>query len=73
MTWLFYGPVTGTMSAEDAIASFEGTYNDDAAGSDVNFLGDLDGDGTDWIGVAAGDGSLGGSNAGAVYVIDQPE
>lgn len=67
VSWLYYGPVSGTLHPVDADASFAGEGDFAAAGTTLSNAGDLDGDGYDDLAVGApGDSSL----AGAVYLVN---
>ena len=67
--YLYFGPMDGTYSLEDASAAFLGEDRDDTAGSGVK-IGDLTNDGFGEIMVGAPTDSTGGSAAGAVYILD---
>ncbi len=69
--YLFRGPLTGTLSIEDAAAAFNGAEPLDWAGSAVA-LGDLDDDGDADLVIGAYRHDSGGTQAGAVYVIYGP-
>ena len=60
--------VPGSMALADAHATFTGIWGNDAAGSSVAGVGDVDGDGLDDILIGALDNDAGGSNAGAAYL-----
>jgi hypothetical protein len=64
--FLYFGPVTGTLSSTDADASLFASAND-TAGESVGFC-DLDEDGLLELWVGAPTESTGGSSAGAVYL-----
>ena len=67
--YLFYGPVTGSMTTESASAVFTGGSPSDSAGTDVGFLGDFDGSGDTDFFVSAVDAGEAGTSAGAVYLV----
>ena len=72
-TFFFYGPPSGTSTlTEDADAIFVGTNSSDNVGSDVHFVGNVDGSGTSAIlvDVPEDDNNPSSvSNAGAAYLI----
>lgn len=67
--YLFYGPVSGTLSVVAADASFLGEGTADRAGTSLSMHGDMDGDGFSDLAIGAPAEDAGGSAAGAVYVI----
>ncbi|MCK6531217.1 VCBS repeat-containing protein, partial [Myxococcota bacterium] len=65
------GPLSpGTFSLASADLEWQGEAELDFAGAALATLGDIDGDGRDEIAVGAPEEDSGGSNAGAVYVVD---
>ncbi len=74
--YLFSGPFSGTISADDAIASFFGEIADDRAGSAVANAGDIDGDRTADLLIGAFQGGLSygteHADAGYAYLIYGP-
>ncbi|NOY25817.1 MAG: hypothetical protein GXP62_08070 [Oligoflexia bacterium] len=68
-TYLYAGPVTGTLGVGDAAASFVGESADDAAGTPVAFVGDLTGSGTQAIGIGAIANDSVGTDSGSFYLI----
>ncbi len=68
-TYLFSGPVTGVLATTEAMASFSGENTSDAAGSPVNFVGDIGGLGTDAIGISALASDRSGTDAGTLYFL----
>jgi hypothetical protein len=69
VVYLFTGGPTGNVSTRMADASFTGTDPSDAVGSTIQFTGDLDGTGIPYILLGAYQADLGGSDAGAAYLI----
>ncbi len=69
--YLFHGPVSGTMSTDQAWASFEGQRYLGYAGFNVAMLGDVDGDGFAEIGITNANYS-GGSEPSSVHVFEGP-
>jgi hypothetical protein len=67
-TYLFIGPLSGTMSSTGAIASFRGESSTDGSGTGVSFV-DVDADGFDEVAIGAPGDNTGGPLAGAVYVV----
>ena len=61
--------MTRVGTTDDASATLSGATNNDQAGSAVAFLGDVDGDDEDDIGISAVSQGDAGSDAGAVYVV----
>ncbi len=70
--YLFYGPISGFISASTADAVFTGEASGDSAGSAVNGPGDFNGDGMDDLVIAANDRDVGGVNAGRIYIFFGP-
>ena len=70
--YLVMGPLSGASSLRTAHTTFVGENNDDMAGSDVAFVGDLDGDGRSDIAIGARLDDVAGSDAGAVYLVLDP-
>jgi hypothetical protein len=69
--YLFYGPLTGAVSAADADAKLTGESSGDTAGS-AAAAGDLDGDGYSDLLIGAANDDDGGRDAGAVYAVYGP-
>jgi len=67
--YVFMGPVAGSMSAADAAGILGGEAANDAAGSTVGYVGDINGTGSDVIFVSALHNDRSGTDAGAVYLI----
>jgi hypothetical protein len=67
-TFLFVGPLTGTINSTAAVAVFRGEGNNDAAGTGVCFV-DVDADDFDEVAIGAPGDNTGGPLAGAVYVV----
>jgi hypothetical protein len=67
--YLFYGAPSGNVSVASADATFTGTDPSDAAGHIVDFSGDLDGSGLPYLIVGTYQADLGGTDAGAAYLI----
>ncbi|GDX83067.1 hypothetical protein LBMAG42_48780 [Deltaproteobacteria bacterium] len=70
--WLFLGPISAGEDASLADARITGEDSSDSAGVALNGSGDLTGDGVDDIVVGATGDDVGGSNAGALYVVSDP-
>ncbi|MFN7143931.1 MAG: MopE-related protein [Myxococcota bacterium] len=70
--YVFFGPLAGTMSASTAALILTGDSAGDGAGYSVASAGDVDGDGFDDVLVGAWSNDLGGTDAGAAYVIRGP-
>ena len=66
VTYLLYGPLSGTLDLTYADAIFAGESADDHSGYNIG-AGDLDGDGLDDILIAAGYDDEAAGNAGAGY------
>lgn len=67
--FLVLGPVSGSLSLEDADGSSVGEAGDDRAGSSVSGAGDIDGDGMDDIVIGAPYATGVGDRAGAAYLV----
>ena len=67
-TYLFLGPLTGTMNSTAATATFRGETGSDASGTGVCFV-DVDADEFDEVAIGAPGDNTGGVLAGAVYVV----
>jgi hypothetical protein len=67
--YLFYGPITGTLDADDADAIRYGDLAGDLGGYAVAGAGDSDGDGLDDLLVGAPEDDAHGSGSGAAYLI----
>jgi hypothetical protein len=67
-TYLFVGPLSGTLNSTSAIAVFHGEAGNDASGMGVCFV-DVDGDEFDEVAIGAPGDNTGGAYAGAVYVV----
>jgi len=67
VTYLLYGPLSGTLDLVNADAIFVGESADDHSGYNIG-AGDLDGDGLDDILIAAGYDDEAVNNAGAAYI-----
>jgi hypothetical protein len=68
-SYLQLGPVTGTVDLSTASVRFYGEAADDRSGHDVAAAGDVDADGYDDIVIGAYGDDLGGSEAGAMYLL----
>lgn len=66
--YLFFGPLSGSLSSSDAFTTFTGESPRDGAGYGVG-IGDLDGNGLGDILVGAPGNSTGASSAGALFVM----
>lgn len=67
-SYLFYGPLSGSVSTDEADIIIEGEEVDDSA-SPALFAGDLSGDGNTDIAMGAQANDSGDSDAGAVYLV----
>jgi hypothetical protein len=67
-TYLFIGPLTGTVNSTSATAVFRGEAGSDASGTGVCFV-DVDADAFDEVAIGAPGDNTGGPLAGAVYVV----
>ncbi|MDG1479317.1 MAG: VCBS repeat-containing protein [Myxococcota bacterium] len=63
--WLFYGPVTGSMSVRDAGVRILGEHHNSGTGHALDGAGDIDGDGM-------ADILIGAPGAASAYLITQP-
>ncbi|MDP2311761.1 MAG: MopE-related protein [Pseudomonadota bacterium] len=70
--YVFFGPVTGTMGTSSASVFLLGETAGDAAGYNVAPAGDVDSDGYDDVLVGAWSSDLGGTDAGAAYLVRGP-
>ena len=73
--YVVFGPLSaGSAATINTVASakFVGEGATDFAGRSVVGLGDINNDGSDDIGIAALNEDAGGSNAGAVYIVNGP-
>ena len=70
--YVLYGPVSGSVSLENADARLEGEKENDHAGSAVAGPGDLNGDGYDDLVIGASWESTMGTKAGAIYLLNGP-
>jgi hypothetical protein len=71
LTYLIYGPFTAGAYeiTPEADATFFGAAATDAAGTEVNFLGDLDGNGTNDIGTTAVNADQSATDSGSAYIL----
>ena len=69
-TYIVYGPVTGTVSLEDADATWIGEVGSLASSAFVHMTPDITGDGAKDLLIGAYLADYGGSDAGAVYVVE---
>ena len=70
VTYVYLGPVTGSLTASDAAASIAGSSGGVAVA--LTSVGDLDGDGLDDLGMGAPGYDGCGSNCGAAWVLYGP-
>ena len=71
LTYLIYGPFTSGAYeiTPEADATFFGAAATDGAGTEVNFLGDLDGNGTNDIGTTAVNADQSATDSGSAYIL----
>ena len=67
--YLFYGPLSGTYTLDDASYGWDGTDNGGRAGTSVAFVPDVDGDGNDEVLVGAELDDTAAANAGAAFLL----
>lgn len=67
--YVFYGPVSGSLTSADADRILVGSDPGGRAGVSVALLGDIDGDGFDDIGVGAPRDNTNGAKAGGMFVV----
>ena len=72
IVFLFQGPISGTMSAATADARYTAEERGDRLGFRCEWAGDLDGDGSLDLAMAAQWADDGSANEGAVYVVYGP-
>ncbi len=65
--YVFYGPVSGSLVADDADARYSGEAAGDALGVGLSAAGDFDGDGQTDLWMGSWENDVNGSNAGAAY------
>ena len=70
--WLFFGPVSTSVSVTAADATFQGENNDDYVGGSVAGAGDLNADGRADLVIGAHRDDTTGSDAGAAYLLLGP-
>jgi hypothetical protein len=73
--YVVFGPLSsGSATTINTIADakFVGEGGTDFAGRSVMGMGDVDGDGSDDLGIAALNEDAGGTNAGAIYIVNGP-
>jgi len=70
--YVWLGPVSGDLDLADATAKLLGEATSDYAGSAVDHVGDIDGDGYDDIGVGSSSSDTYDTDAGAIYVLRGP-
>ena len=70
--YVFYGPLSGSLSAADADAILLGEVPKDVFGVSVSSAGDVNGDGFDDVVVGAWDNGAGGGRSGRAYVFLGP-
>ena len=70
--YVFYGPLSGSVSAADADAILLGEVPKDVFGVSVSSAGDVNGDGFDDVVVGAWDNGAGGGRSGRAYVFLGP-
>jgi hypothetical protein len=70
--YLVYGLTTGTATFAAADVKIIGDAASDYLGGYLNLIGDADSDGHDDMLISAADNDLGGTSAGAVYLITNP-
>ena len=70
--YLYYGPISGSMTSGTADVTYGGRAEDDYFGYRVEWAGDMDGDGTLDLTASALDADEGFDSAGTVYVLYGP-
>ncbi len=70
--YVFYGPLTGTLSTSSADAILRGEATGDQAGFSLNGAGDVNADGYDDLLIGAPSNDSGGTNGGATYLVLGP-
>jgi len=68
VSYLMFGPVTGTVVLATADVRMYGEAADDRSGHDVSAAGDVDADGFDDVVIGAYGDDIGGKEAGAMYL-----
>lgn len=69
---IFFGPLRGVLSLEDAGATLQGANSSDSAGLAAASVGDMNADGIDDFAMGAYGDDAGGEDAGAVFVFFGP-
>ncbi len=72
VVYLVRGPVAGDVGLSDAEARLDSEEENDRAGDTLTGVGDVDGDGLDDVLVGAHQSDLGGTMAGAAYLLYGP-
>jgi len=70
--YLYYGPISGSMTPATADVTYGGRATYDYFGYRVEWAGDMDGDGTLDLAASAIDADEGGTDAGTVYILYGP-
>jgi hypothetical protein len=70
--FVYHGPISGTLTSANADVTYTGRAAYDYLGYNVEWAGDMDGDGTLDLAMQAVDADEGGTDSGAVYVVYGP-
>ena len=68
-TYLFYGPLSGSIDVTDTVMKYIGINEGDEAGTNLSLAGDINHDGIEDLFIGAPYNDAGSKRSGAVYVI----